>query len=137
MRTKRLAVMGSSKSWEWKTSAEAYEALNQEFKFDHDPSPTGGRLGLLEAWGKMNYVNPPYGRGMEAWLTRAVMEREKGNGSVFNIPARTDTRWFHEIVIPFADEVRFVRGRQRFGGAKHSAPFLSIIVIFRPRKEGR
>ena len=49
---------------------------------------------------------------------------------MFLIPARTDTRWFHEIVLPHAAEIRFVKGRLKFGGAANSAPFPSIIVVF-------
>jgi hypothetical protein len=124
------AVM-SQKTWEWPTSPDVYAALDAEFHFDHDPCPIGGTLGLLEPWGKMNYVNPPYGRGLIDWFNKALLEKQSGNSSVFNVPARTDTKWFHDFVLPHADEIRFVRGRLKFGHAKHGAPFPSIIVVFR------
>jgi hypothetical protein len=50
---------------------------------------------------------------------------------VMLLPARTDTRWWHDYVIPYASEIRFIRGRLKFGGAKNSAPFPSALVIFR------
>jgi hypothetical protein len=53
--------------------------------------------------------------------------------AVFLIPARTDTRWFHDIVLPNAKEIRFIRGRLHFGGSKNAAPFPSMIVIFEKR----
>jgi hypothetical protein len=48
---------------------------------------------------------------------------------VMLLPARTDTRWWHEWVMK--GEVRFIRGRLKFGGAKNSAPFPSVIVVFK------
>ena len=50
--------------------------------------------------------------------------------AVYLIPARTDTRWFHEICLPFAKEIRFIMGRLRFGDGKYPAPFPSMLVIF-------
>lgn len=132
MNDRKWAVLGSCKSWDWSTSPDFYSALDAEFCFDHDPCKIGGTLGLLENWGRRNYVNPPYGRGLKDWFSKALLERAKGNLSVFNVPARTDTSWFHDYVLPNADEIRFVRGRLKFGAAAHGAPFPSIIVVFRP-----
>jgi site-specific DNA-methyltransferase (adenine-specific) len=62
---------------------------------------------------------------------RPFLERAReADVAVFLIPARTDTRWFHEIVMPYAKEIRFIKGRLKFGGAKNSAPFPSMIVVF-------
>lgn len=49
------------------------------------------------------------------------------------IPARTDTRWFHEYIYNKA-EVRFIKGRLKFGDAKENAPFPSMIVVFERRE---
>ena len=46
------------------------------------------------------------------------------------IPARTDTRWFHNFIYNRA-EIRFIKGRLRFSGSSVNAPFPSMIVIFR------
>jgi hypothetical protein len=53
---------------------------------------------------------------------------------VFLVPARTDTRWFHDVVLPNAREIRFLRGRLKFGDAENSAPFPSMIVVFKERR---
>jgi site-specific DNA-methyltransferase (adenine-specific) len=77
--------------------------------------------------GKRVFCNPPYGPRIREWLKRAP----EAEIAIFLLPARTDTRWFHDIVLRYADEIRFVRGRLKFGDAKNSAPFPSMIVIFR------
>lgn len=64
---------------------------------------------------------------MVPFLERAM----EADVAVFLIPARTDTKWFHDIVLPNAAEIRFVKGRLKFGDAKNSAPFPSMIVVFR------
>lgn len=51
------------------------------------------------------------------------------------IPARTDTRAFHDYIYHQA-EIRFIRGRIKFGDAKASAPFPSMLVIFSPKEGG-
>jgi site-specific DNA-methyltransferase (adenine-specific) len=121
----------SSKSWEWRTPAVLYAQLHAEFCFNFDPCPLGGDIDgsarLLNSWeGKRVFCNPPYGpeitRFLECWKDADL--------SVFLLPARTDTRWFHDICLPFASEIRFIRGRLRFGDATSSAPFPSMIVIF-------
>jgi site-specific DNA-methyltransferase (adenine-specific) len=72
------------------------------------------------------FVNPPYGPGIRKWLERAG----EADLAVFLLPARVDTRWFHDLVLPHAREIRFIRGRLKFVGAKHPAPFPSMIVVF-------
>ena len=44
--------------------------------------------------------------------------------------ARTDTLYWHEIIMKTAAEVRFIKGRIKFGGAPHPAPFPSAIIIW-------
>jgi hypothetical protein len=82
---------------------------------------------LFTSWrGKRVFCNPPYGPGIEDWLKRGL----EAEIAVYLIPARTDTRWFHNIVIPMAREIRFIKGRLKFGDAVNSAPFPSMVVIF-------
>lgn len=88
--------------------------------------------GLSIAWGKSNYVNPPYGREIGKWLAKGVMEWKKGKTVVFLIPSRTDTKWWHDYVMK-ADEIRFIKGRLKFSSHENSAPFPSAIVIFERR----
>lgn len=122
----------SSASDRWATPADVYSALDKEFGFDFDPCPLDGQQDglatLLTEWrGKRVFCNPPYGRGMEDWLKRGL----EAEVAVFLIPARTDTRWFHQIVLPTAAQIRFIKGRLKFGDAKNAAPFPSMIVVFK------
>ena len=122
----------SSASDRWATPRAVYEALDAEFHFNFDPCPLDGTEdGLATLFvsfaGKRCFLNPPYGPGIGKWLDRA----READLAVCLIPSRTDTRWFHEIVLPYASEIRFIRGRLKFGGAKNCAPFPSMIVIFR------
>lgn len=125
-------VLFSSASVEWATPNALYEQLNDEFHFDFDPCPLGGDVDgtarLLNSWqGKRVFCNPPYGpdlrRFLDCWADADL--------AVYLLPARTDTRWFHEIVLPYSSEIRFIRGRLKFGGSKASAPFPSMVVVFR------
>ena len=85
------------------------------------------RMDMLEWTGRRVFCNPPYGPGLSKWLERGL----EANLAVFLIPARTDTRWFHEIVMPNAKEIRFIKGRLKFGDAVNGAPFPSMIVVFK------
>jgi site-specific DNA-methyltransferase (adenine-specific) len=125
-------TMSSHKSWEWPTPERFYETLNAEFHFNFDPCPLGGdtdgRSTLFTEWkGKRVFCNPPYGPQIPKFLERA----READIAVFLIPARTDTRWFHEICLPYAQEIRFIKGRLRFGGSKNPAPFPCMVVIFK------
>ena len=116
----------------WKTPKATYEALNQEFDFDFDPCPPDPQFdGLAVNWGMSNFVNPPYGNVIGLWLAKAVEEQHKGKLSVFLIPSRTDTRWWHDYAMN-ADEIRFIKGRLKFDDQKNCAPFPSAILVFRP-----
>ena len=131
MKKHSLRVMSSHKSPHWSTPRDFYETLNQEFNFDDDPCPDNGIFGLDREWGMSVFVNPPYGPEIREWLEKGVLESRAGKTCVFLIPARTDTKWFHELVLPFA-EYRFIKGRLRFGDQEYPAPFPSVVVIFRP-----
>lgn len=73
------------------------------------------------------YCNPPYGREIGKWVKKAA---ESDTTVVMLLPARTDTKWFHEYIYGKA-EVRFIKGRLKFGDSKNSAPFPSMVVIYR------
>lgn len=77
------------------------------------------------------WMNPPYGRGIDRWIKKAHEEALKGVVTVALVPARTDTLWFHNY-IHNKQEVRFIKGRIKFVDASSSAPFPSMVVIFRP-----
>lgn len=127
-------VLFSSQSVHWPTPIALYEDLNKEFQFDFDPCPLGetthdGSAPLFCQWGggRRVYCNPPYNRGITQFLERAT----EAEIAVFLLPSRTDTKWFHDLILPNAKEIRFVKGRLKFGGAKNPAPFPSMIVIFK------
>jgi DNA N-6-adenine-methyltransferase (Dam) len=126
------SVLFSSASDRWSTPLEVKETLYAEFGLNFDPCPLDGVVNglapLFCRWdGKRVFCNPPYGPQIGQWLERRV----EAEIAVYLLPARTDTRWFHEVCLPHAAEIRFVRGRLKFGGADNSAPFPSMIVVFR------
>jgi|WetSurMetagenome_2_1015567.scaffolds.fasta_scaffold332796_1 hypothetical protein len=118
---------------DYRTPKKFYETLNEEFNFDFDPCPYNPTFNGLETeWGKCNYINPPYNR-QDVWLAKGLAEFFKGKTCVFLIPARTDTKRFHDIILPHATEIRFIKGRLTFEGCKNPSPFPTMIVIFDAR----
>ena len=122
-------VLFSSASPHHATPRGLYADLDREFGFTFDPCPLGDTSGglICEAWqGKRVFCNPPYGPEISSWLKRAP----EAAIAVYLLPARTDTKWFHDICLPKAKEIRFIRGRLKFGDAVNPAPFPSMVVIF-------
>ena len=128
-----MNVHFSSITDEWKTPESFYKKLNEEFDFNFDPCPLGGGLmdglidGLTCEWGKRTFCNPPYSK-IKDWIKKGYEESLKGKTVVFLIPSRTDTSWWHEYCMK--GEIRFIKGRLKFGNAKFNAPFPSCVVIF-------
>ena len=125
------AVLFSASSDHWETPQEVKAALYAEFALNFDPCPLEGRVDglapLFCRWhGKRVFCNPPYGPQIADWLRRGF----EAEIAVYLLPARTDTRWFHRLCLPYATEIRFVRGRLKFGGSTTGAPFPSMVVIF-------
>lgn len=121
----------SSASTHWATPKEVYDKLDEEFSFNDDPCPLHSVDDRLDTeWGSSTYMNPPYGREITKWIKKAYEESLKGKTIVCLIPSRTDTRWWHEYVMK-AQEIRFLRGRLKFGDATNSAPFPSCIAVFK------
>lgn len=85
--------------------------------------------------GERVFCNPPYGKEIGKWVQKSLEESRKPNTLVVMlIPARTDTRYFHDFIYGKA-EIRFIRGRLKFGNSKTSAPFPSMVVIFKNKEE--
>ena len=117
----------------WLTPPDLMRELDNEFHFDFDPCPSNPNFdGLIIDWGKRNFVNPPFSE-WQTWVKKGFEESKKGKLIVFLIAARTDTKAFHEIILPYATEIRFIKGRMKFGDSRKSAPFPSMIVVFRGR----
>lgn len=116
----------------WSTPKDIYERLDREFKFNDDPCPLQGTGGLSRDWGTRVFINPPYSE-IKEWVAYAHAQAKKDSTEVIVmlIPSRTDTRWWHDYVME-ATEIRFIKGRLKFGNAKNSAPFPSCVVIFKP-----
>lgn len=135
----------SSNTDEWSTPATLYESLDNEFHFTLDPCATENNHkceryytinddGLQKNWGgERVFCNPPYSRISE-WVEKAYREACQDNTLVvLLIPSRTDTKYFHDFIYQ-RSEIRFVKGRLKFGDSKNSAPFPSMLVIFRGPK---
>lgn len=126
---------------EYPTPQGLFDKLNEEFGFTLDVAadPDNAKCakfftrqvdGLLQPWEGVVFCNPPYsGKNIEKFLDKATREQARGITSVFLLPARTGNGWFHKLCLP--QEVRFIRGRIKFGGLGTNAPFDSMIVVFR------
>jgi len=136
--------MYSSNTPEWTTPNILFSELNDEFHFTLDPCCTHENAkcekhytidddGLSQSWsGETVFMNPPYGRAIRHWMKKAHDEAfDNGATVVCLVPARTDTVWWHEYAL--GGEVRFIRGRIRFGDGTGRAPFPSAVVVFRKR----
>jgi phage N-6-adenine-methyltransferase len=125
---------------DWETPHDFFEKLNDEFHFDLDVCATSETAkcekyfspeidGLKQEWVGVCWMNPPYGREIGKWIKKAYEESLKGATVVCSIPSRTDTGYWHEYVMR-AKEIRFLKGRLKFVGAKDPAPFPNAIVVF-------
>ena len=135
-------LMFSSKTDLWETPQDLFDKLNNEFHFTLDvcATPENAKCdsfytkeqdGLKQPWEGVVWCNPPYGKQIGSWVRRGFFASLSGNTVVMLLPARTDTRWFHEYIYGKA-EIRFIRGRLKFGESKNSAPFPSMVVVFMP-----
>ena len=137
-----MNVHFSSKTDDWSTPQAFFDELDKEFHFTLDPCCTKENAkckkyftkeddGLKQSWGGHTvFCNPPYGRAIKDWVKKAHDEAKGINTKVVMlIPARTDTKYFHEYIYGKA-EIRFIKGRLKFGDSKNSAPFPSMIVMF-------
>lgn len=138
-------IMFSHKSNMWETPQAFFDELNAEFHFELDVCATAENAkcpvyytpevdGLSQPWRGRCWCNPPYGRDVGRWVSKAAESADNGALVVMLLPARTDTRWFHDYILGKA-EVRFVRGRLKFGSGGGNAPFPSIVAVFRPHCE--
>ena len=131
----------SSNTEMWATPQAFFDELDKEFHFTLDPCalPTNAKCakfftpeddGLAQDWsGHSVFCNPPYGRKIAAWVMKCHDEAQKGTKVVMLIPSRTDTSYFHDYIYHKA-EIRFIRGRLKFGDAQQGAPFPSMVVIY-------
>ena len=134
--------MVSSKTNEWETPKVFFDKLNDEFHFTLDPCCTtltakckkyytASEDGLIQDWNSnVVFMNPPYGGHTGDWIKKAYEESKKGAVVVCLIVSSTDRSYWHDYIFPYAAQIRFLRGRIKFGTAKSTAPFASAIIIF-------
>mgnify|MGYP001819294722 CR=1 FL=1 len=147
-----MSVHFMSEKMDWETPQDLFDELDREFRFEVDVCATEENSkcaafideasdGLDAIWHQIEvmgqipgvfWMNPPYGREIGKWMKKAYEESQKGCTVVCLVPSRTDTKWWHDYAMK-ADEIRYIKGRLKFGGAKNSAPFPSAIVIFRKK----
>lgn len=148
MTPETMRVMFSSDKKDWTTPLDFYAKLDAQFRFKLDAaasdenhlaerwySESDNPDGLTGPWCARTWCNPPYGRGVTGrWVEKAAREVREGRCpvAVMLLPSRTDTAWWHDYIWQKPGvEVRFVRGRLKFGGAEQGAAFPSVVVIFR------
>ncbi len=131
--------MKTSNTYEWATPQQLFDELDKEFNFTLDPCCTKDNAkcriyytkeqdGLSHNWnGHRVFMNSPYGRHISNWLCKAFEAKAM---VVCLVPARTDTRWWHDYCMK-ANEIRFVKGRLYFNDGEGRAPFPSAVIIFK------
>jgi len=140
-----IKSMVSSKTNEWETPQWFFDELNDEFGFTLDPCSNGNHKcekfytikedGLKQDWSKeIVFMNPPYGGHTGDWLKKALDESKLGATIVCLIVSSTDRSYWHDYIFPYAKQIRFIRGRLKFGEADSTAPFASAVVIFSPKE---
>lgn len=134
-----IKVHFSSETDDWATPQEFFDRYNAKYNFDIDVCASQSNHkcatyftveddGLQQEWKGKCWMNPPYGRGIGEWVRKAYESARAGAVVVCLVPARTDTAWWHDYCMK--GQVEFVRGRIKFGTAKHNAPFPSAVVTF-------
>ena len=128
----------SSESPEWETPQWLFDILNKEFHFTLDICAsefnhkcpkyfTMEQDSLKQKWKGICWMNPPYGRKIKDWMSKAYSESKNGTTIVCLVPARSDTEWWWDNCIN--GEIRFIKGRLKWPGSNTMAPFPSAIVI--------
>jgi len=141
---------------EWGTPQWLFDELDREFGFDLDAAATDLNSKCArhledaltpDPWpGERIWLNPPYSSHLlESFLRRADVESRLGKTIVTLLPSRTETSWWHNLVITRAAEIRFIRGRVAFqpppeitiGPAGNRPVFASVLAIYRPPRPRR
>ncbi|MFX7251699.1 DNA N-6-adenine-methyltransferase [Acinetobacter baumannii] len=139
----KLGLYGNAegKTDVWATPQNLFDALDQIFNFDLDVCalPENAKCeryftpeldGLKQEWTGTCWMNPPYGREISLWIEKAVETANNGHTVVGLLPVCTDVVWWQEHILH--REIHYIKGRLKFGGSKHNAPFGCALVVFRP-----
>ncbi len=142
-------IIFSSKTDQWETPQALFDQLDREFHFTLDVCAleenakckkfySPAQDGLSQPWVGTCWCNPPYGRHVGEWVSKAAQSAAEGETVVMLLPVRTDTVWFHTYIYGKPGiEVRFLKGRLKFVGASYSAPFPSMVVIFYGKSQAK
>lgn len=134
-----LASLRLSDNDLWATPQHVFDALDEEFHFTLDVCADDdnhkcenyynvNQDGLTREWTGVCWMNPPYGKTIGKWVRKAAESAEAGAVVVGLLPNRTDTNWWQDVMR--ASEIRFVKGRLKFGDADYGAPFGSVIAVW-------
>lgn len=137
----------SSQTSEWETPQDLFDRLHAIYGFELDVCATAENAkcpkfytklddGLSQVWSGVCWMNPPYGREVGHWVDKACRSAVQGATVVCLLPARTDTKWFHNIIMKYAANIWFIKGRLNFGAHKDPAPFPSMLVVFQGVRDG-
>lgn len=125
----------------WATPQDLFEKLDRVFNFTLDVCALAENAkcrdfytpdldGLKQNWTGICWMNPPYGNEIKNWVLKAAETASKGHTVVALLPSRTDVGWWQEHCMH--REIHYIKGRLKFGGCKHNAPFGCAVVVFRP-----
>lgn len=146
----RLDYPAGPASDEKSTPDNLFLPLDKEFQFTLDPCSTHENAkcerhytveenGLLQNWrDEVVFMNPPYSK-IPAWLYKADHESMMNYATVVCIlPCDTSTKWFHDYLwnerfreVKLGVQLRFPKGRFKFGGYTTSPQFATIIAVFK------
>ena len=142
-----MKVHFSSEKNNWETPRKFFNELDQKYNFNLDVASDGKNAktkkyyteeedGLKQKWEGRVFCNPPYGREIKHWIEKAYNESKKDYNEliVLLIPARTDTKYWHDYIFNKASEIIFIKGRLKFeinGISTNPAPFPSALVIYK------
>lgn len=142
-----MEIHYSSKKHTWETPKWLFEELNDIFNFNLDACAeketakcevfyTKEDNALLKQWNGTVWCNPPYGKEQIEFINKAYKESIfNGATVVLLIPARPDTKVWQNVIFKTASQVCFMKGRLKFEGAKHNAPFPCALVTFGKSKD--
>lgn len=114
---------------DWSTPLAFWETVNDRYDFDYDPCPidwkeSGAPSALTVPWGKSNWCNPPYSRGLKsAFVEKAVAEAALGNQTLMLLPVSTSTVVFHQHIVD--RPIQFLRGRLKFEGVNSQGQWVN------------
>jgi len=148
----------TSKDEAWRTPPYVFNYFNKKYHFTFDAAATPYNAMTKKYFTKLDdsltknwcitrkkkrsiWLNPPYSRNMYPWIEKAWKESQKGCLVAVLVFARTDTKWWHEIVLKHAYKIHFIKGRLKFlesrtgKEAKSGAPAPSCIIIFKRHRQ--